>query len=65
MVTTVDISLTTRMEKDLIAKIAASPTPAAQYTAKYADANYLWDELAAVCVASTPLIITKDQKALP
>jgi len=33
VVTTVDISVTTRMEKDLIARIAAAPGPAAQYTA--------------------------------
>jgi purine nucleosidase len=61
VVTTVDISLTTRMEKDLIAKVAASPNPAAQYTAKYAEANYLWDELAAVAWLD-PSIITKTRK---
>ena len=62
VVTTVDISVTTRMEKDLIAKIAAAPYPAAQYTAKYAEANYLWDELAAVAWLD-PSIITKSHKA--
>jgi len=61
VVTTVDISITTRMEKDLIAKIAASPNPAAQYTAKYAEANYLWDELAAVAWLD-PSIITLSHK---
>jgi inosine-uridine nucleoside N-ribohydrolase len=61
VVTTVDISLTTRMEKDLIAKVAASPNPAAQYTAKYAEASYLWDELAAVAWLD-PSIITKTRK---
>jgi purine nucleosidase len=61
VVTTVDISVTTRMEKDLIAKVAASPNPAAQYTAKYAEANYLWDELAAVAWLD-PSIITKSKK---
>jgi inosine-uridine nucleoside N-ribohydrolase len=61
VVTTVDISITTRMEKDLIAKIAASPNPAAQYTAKYAETNYLWDELAAVAWLD-PLIITASHK---
>ncbi len=61
VVTTVDISITTRMEKDLIAKIAQSPNPAAQYTAKYAEANYLWDELAAVAWLD-PSIITASHK---
>ena len=61
VVTTVDISVKTRMEKDLIARIAASPNPAAQYTAKYAEANYLWDELAAVAWLD-PTIITKTHK---
>ena len=48
MVTTVDISLKTRMSKELIAEIAKGTTPAAQYVAKYAKEGYLWDELAAV-----------------
>jgi purine nucleosidase len=38
-VTTVDISVKTRMEKELIEEIRKSPTPAAQYVAKYAQAN--------------------------
>jgi purine nucleosidase len=45
VLTTVDISVQTRMEKGLIAEVAKSSTPAAQYVAKYAEANYLWDEL--------------------
>src|SRR5258708_4214853 len=48
VVTTVDISVKTRMEKELIEELRKSPTPAAQYVTKYAEANYLWDELAAV-----------------
>jgi len=48
VLTTVDISVKTRMEKSLIEQVRKSPTPAAQYVAKYAEANYLWDELAAV-----------------
>jgi purine nucleosidase len=59
--TTVDISVKTRMEKNLIAEVAKSPTPAAQYVAKYAEANYLWDELAAVAWLD-PSFITKWQK---
>jgi inosine-uridine nucleoside N-ribohydrolase len=61
VVTTVDISVKTRMEKDLIEQIRKSPTPGAQYVAKYAEANYLWDELAAVAWLD-PTIITKWKK---
>src|SRR5271155_4493229 len=48
VVTTVDISLKTKMDQELISQIVKGSFPAAQYTAKYAEANYLWDELAAV-----------------
>jgi purine nucleosidase len=58
VLTTVDISVKTRMEKTLIAQVAKSTTPAAQYVAKYAEANYLWDELAAVAWLD-PSIVTK------
>ena len=58
VLTTVDISVKTRMEKSLIDGIAKSPAPAAQYVAKYAEANILWDELAAVAWLD-PSIITK------
>jgi purine nucleosidase len=61
VLTTVDISVKTRMEKDLIEQIRKSTTPAAQYVAKYAEANYLWDELAAVAWLD-PSIITKWKK---
>jgi purine nucleosidase len=61
VVTTVDISVKTRMEKELIEEVRKSPTPAAQYVAQYAEANYLWDELAAVAWLDPP-IITKSRK---
>jgi len=61
VLTTVDISVKTRMEKELIEKIRQSPTPAAQYVTKYAEANILWDELAAVAWLD-PTIITKWKK---
>ncbi len=57
-VTTVDISVKTRMTKAMIAEIAKSMNPAAQYLAKYADEEYLWDELAAAAWLD-PSIITK------
>lgn len=61
VLTTVDISVKTRMEKSLIAEVAKSAAPGAQYVAKYAEANYLWDELAAVAWLD-PSIITKWEK---
>jgi purine nucleosidase len=60
-VTTVDISVKTRMGKELIEQVRKSPTPAAQYVAKYAEANFLWDELAAVAWLD-PTVITKWKK---
>ena len=57
-VTTVDISIKTRMNKEMIATIAKSNNPAAQYIAKYADEEYRWDELAAAAWID-PSIITK------
>jgi purine nucleosidase len=61
VLTTVDISVQTRMEKRLIEQVAEIRIPAAQYVAKYAEANYLWDELAAVAWLD-PSLITQSQK---
>ena len=61
VLTTVDISVKTRMEKSLIEQLARGATPGARYIAKYAEANYLWDELAAVAWLD-PSIITKWRK---
>jgi purine nucleosidase len=61
VLTTVDISVKTRMDKELIEQVRKSPTPAAQYVAKYAEANYLWDELAAVAWLD-PTIVTKSRR---
>ena len=61
VLTTVDISVKTHMEKSLIEQVTRSSTPAAQYVAKYAEANYLWDELAAVAWLD-PSFIPKWQK---
>jgi len=55
---TVDISIKTRLTKAMIAEIAKSQTPAAQYLAKYADEEYRWDELA-VAAWLDPSVITK------
>jgi purine nucleosidase len=61
VLTTVDISLKTRMVKEWTEQVRKSPTPAAQYVAKYAEPNILWDELAAVAWLD-PSIITKWEK---
>jgi purine nucleosidase len=57
-VTTVDISVKTRFTKAIIETIGKAGTPSAQYIAKYADEEYLWDELAALAWLE-PAIITK------
>jgi purine nucleosidase len=61
VLTTVDISVKTRMDQTLIAAVAKSPMPAAQYVAKYAKPDYLWDELAAAAWLD-PNIITSWKK---
>jgi len=61
VLTTVDISVKTHMEKSLIEQMRKSTEPAAQYVAKYAEPGYLWDELAAVAWLD-PAIITKWRK---
>src|SRR5487761_852425 len=61
VLTPVDISVKTRMERRLIEQVAQGATPAAQYVAKYAESNYLWDELAAVAWLD-PSFITSWQK---
>jgi inosine-uridine nucleoside N-ribohydrolase len=62
--TTVDISVKTRLTTDLINRIKAGNSPAAQYVGKYArlhgQYNYLWDELAAAAWLD-PTIITKTE----
>lgn len=59
-VTTVDISITTRLTKEMIAQIARANAPVAQYIGKYADEEYMWDELAAAAWLD-PGIITKEE----
>ncbi len=59
-VTTVDISVKTRMTKEMIQQIAKAGTPAAKYIGQWADEEYLWDELAAAAWLD-PSIITKEE----
>jgi inosine-uridine nucleoside N-ribohydrolase len=61
VLTTVDISVKTHMEKALIEELKKGNEPAAKYVAKYAEPGYLWDELAAVAWLD-PSIITKWKK---
>lgn len=65
--TTVDISVKTDFSADLLSKIKASNSPAAQYVAKYSrrrgQYDYLWDELAAAAWLD-PSIITKKETRL-
>jgi purine nucleosidase len=58
-VTTVDISVKTRMTNEMIQKIAGMGTASAAYIGKYSDEEYLWDELAAVAWLD-PSVITKE-----
>jgi inosine-uridine nucleoside N-ribohydrolase len=64
--TTVDISVRTRLTNDLIDKIKAGNSPAAQYIGKYArlrsSYNYLWDELAAAAWLDPSLITKKENR---
>ena len=59
--TTVDISIRTRLNKELIQAIARSHTPAAEYAVRFAHEDYLWDELTALAWLD-PRIITRRQK---
>jgi len=59
--TTVDISVKTHFTKEMVAEIAHSNAPAAQYITKYTtEFQYLWDELAAAAWID-PKIITKER----
>jgi inosine-uridine nucleoside N-ribohydrolase len=59
--TTADISVKTMFTAAMLKEIAASPSPAAQYLAKYTtDFYYMWDELEAAAWLD-PSIITKEE----
>jgi purine nucleosidase len=60
-VTTVDISVKTHLKKSIIEQIARAHTPVADYIAKYADEEYMWDELAAAGWLD-PGIFTKEEQ---
>ena len=59
--TTVDISVKTHFTREMMAEIAASKSPAADYIEKYTgEFYYLWDELAAAAWLD-PKIITRER----
>ena len=58
--TPVDVSVKVRFTPEMLADIARSPQPAAQYVAKYShDFFYMWDELAAAAWLE-PSLITRE-----
>ena len=58
-VTTVDVSIKTKLNAQMMGAIAKSNSPAARYIVKYeTERGYMWDELAA-CAWLDPSIITK------
>jgi inosine-uridine nucleoside N-ribohydrolase len=66
-VTTVDISIKTRLTKQMIGEISRADAPVARYLARYADEEYMWDELAAeawldpgIVTAQEPLYMDVD-----
>jgi inosine-uridine nucleoside N-ribohydrolase len=66
--TPVDISVKTRMTKELIDRVKAGNSPAAQYVAKYSrlrgEYNYLWDELTAAAWLDPSLITKKETRLM-
>ena len=66
--TPVDISVKTRLTREVIERVGAVHTPAAQYVAKYARLrgkyDYLWDELAAAAWLDPSLITASETRFL-
>jgi inosine-uridine nucleoside N-ribohydrolase len=59
--TTVDISVKTRLTKEMIGQIGQAPTPLAKYLARFAPEGYMWDELAAAAWLD-PSLITRERQ---
>jgi len=66
--TTVDVSVKTRLTKELLDRIKAGSSPAAHYVGTYArifgEYNYLWDELAAAAWLDPSLITAHETRYL-
>jgi purine nucleosidase len=59
--TPVDISIETRLTKEMIERVGRAKTPVARYLARYAQPAYMWDELAAIAWLD-PAVITSTRK---
>ncbi len=61
--TTVDVSVKTRLTDEMVAEIAKTQSPVAQYVARYSrpGRSYLWDELAAAAWLEPALITGEKQ----
>jgi inosine-uridine nucleoside N-ribohydrolase len=66
--TTVDVSVKTDFTSDLLNRIKAGTSPAAQYVGKYAHPrgkyDYLWDELASAAWLDPSIITKKDVRLM-
>lgn len=61
-VTTVDISLKARFTAEMVAELAKSPSPTAQYLAKFSEERYyMWDEITAASILD-PNLITHERE---
>jgi inosine-uridine nucleoside N-ribohydrolase len=59
-VTTVDISVKTKFTQALIEEVSKSGSPTARYVARYADEEFMWDELAAAAWLDPQVITAKE-----
>ena len=57
-ITPIDVSVKTRLSRQMIGKIGKTQSSVAQYLAKFATPGYMWDELAAAALID-PSIITR------
>jgi inosine-uridine nucleoside N-ribohydrolase len=66
--TTVDISVKTRLSKELVDRVKAGTSPPARYVGSYSrlygQYNYLWDELAAAAWLDPSIITAKEARYL-
>jgi inosine-uridine nucleoside N-ribohydrolase len=61
-VTTVDISLKATFTAEMVAELAKSPTPTAQYLAKFSEERYyMWDEITAASILD-PAVISGERE---
>jgi purine nucleosidase len=61
VITPVDISVKTHLDKALQDRVSAVPTPLTEYLKKYSHESYMWDEIS-VAAFFDPSIITQQQE---